>query len=597
MDTNDVQASLTAAAEALNNKKFELAASLANSVIEHDLNNYRAWELRAAAAAGGATVADSRMEEAVNAWMTALHLVPPELADALRNRVVEGFTRLLFTETKRRADDFSVSPTADAMNKLIDTLSDGLRLQNLLTVQGDLSFDRGEQYTKIARTLSEAAAAGFESAKKSFGPSHSNMQQWQWEKYTDEGDSCLLLLETAVNYCRDSDLGKNICDLYIRFGETLKESCSWKYTDNAGSADAFERDQTFTAGAKHIREDDIRRLRTIRGYFEANQINRLCRELATARTEEDEERGKYRYWRTHAEEKTALETENDDLLNTIAQTEYTLENLPITFMLAQTRNEISQYQSELQSLKFGARKRKKELKKQIDVLSVTEKTQQEEETQTRNALIWTQKKSRARIAEIKRIFAAKQGRLPAPPGTFCINKKNEGLDISITAQTLFDHLCRVLPSPYLVSGLTNAKRADHPLSPVFSSLGTVWEIPLKKTISDTAEPVSEPQLFIAAKTKETSFSAVILRCSAAHTADEEALRNFGRIGSYLLLSLLQTPDQPKAERMILSIRHGNESTLINTEGFRIEYLFTEEEQTDGSVKKTEYILIRSNHQL
>lgn len=596
MDTTSAQALLQAAEDALQNEQYEAAASYADSVIEHDQQNDRAWLLRAAAAAGGATVADSRLEEAVNAWMTALHFVKENAASAVREEIAEQFSLLLQNELRRRAGPFAGTPDAEHLELLLRTLSDGLRLQNLLTIQGGLSFDRSEQYTRTARLLCDAAVSGFDTAAKAFGPTPGNMQLWQWEKFTDEGDNCLRLLERAVHFCRDSDLGKNICDHYMRFGEAIKSSCAWRYDENSATGDAFVRDRTFTAGARHIREDDIRRFRTIRGYFEADETNRLCRELAAFREDADTIRARNRYWEDHAEEKKALEAESEKLNADVAQAELSLQTLPVTQRLQNTNAEISRLEAERASLGFGAKKRKKEIKITLETLTQTAATLSEEETTARNALIWTEKKSRARIAEIKRIFAAKRGVLPAPAGSFCLSGDGASTALNVSPQQLCDHLSALIPPPFRIAGLLPAKRFDVAPAADFSGLGPMWALLLEKNVADIATSAMEPQVFFAAKSKTTPITAVVFQCAAAQTADEEALLNFGIVGSLLLLSLLRHADQEAAERIILELRHGSDNTKFIAEGLRMEYMSTELLQPDGTLRYRDHVLIRTDAQ-
>ena len=583
----EVSRLLSRAFEAVSAKDYALAQQAADQAIALDDANSRAWELRAVAAAGKSDSFSLRMEEAVNAWITAIKTGTAENAESLRERIREQYTALFLSAVRAAANRFAESPDAETLTRILKTLADALRLLNTLTVQAGVVFSCGPLFTQAARLCTDAAVKGFNAAAAGFGPSHNNMQLWQWEKYTEAGDRCLRLLEKAARLCRDPALGKSICDRYIAFAESLRDSGSWKYDTNHAGGDPFIPDLAFTPDAKRIRTEDIKTFRTIRGYFEADQVSRLQKDMAAGRAQADALRAKETYWLAHSEDKDSLTEETGRLEETVRTTQESLRTLPVSANVSETKEELDRLQAQLSALGFGKHRQKRALRQSVEAISERLRQQQAEEADQIKKLSWTIKKSNARLAEIRRIFDAPRGTQPAPAGTFRFPTKNGAVP---SPKNLCAHLAEILPPPYYASGLRS--KAAQLLPQEFVPFGACWQCEIEKKENDVSTRPCGARLFFFAKSKTAAVETAILLAPAAADAAEADWYDFAYIGAYTLLSLLSSVSQPEAETAILSLRHGNGETVFEREALRCFFTCSERMLPDGDEQLSDLLLFQ-----
>lgn len=587
-DVTDISRLLTLAADAVGAGDFSQAQRYVDEAIALDDTDPLAWELRAATAAGKQGPSVLRMEEAVNAWITAERASAPVDAPALRERIADRFVSLYLDELKAPASHFSAAPNDDDLQRILQTFSTGLQLLNTLTGEAGVVFSCGPLFNRIARLFTDAAANGYHAAAADFGPAHNNMLIWQWEKYTEAGDRCLRLLEKAVRCCRDNALGKRICDLYISIAQSVRDSCAWKYDTADAQNPDFVQDISFSNEAKRIRTEDVKTIRSLRGYFEADQTSRLYKDLEADRAGEDASRGMEHYWREHASQAADFEKEAQALNLAVHNAQDQMQTLPVSAEITRIRNERAELQNRISALGFGKRKQKQELRHNAEALSLCLTELEEKEAEQKKALSWTIKKSNARIAEIRRILAAPRGSLPAPAGAYTLRGINGAMP---SPQALFEHFSDILRAPYRADQLC---RTDPSLLPeAFSHLNACWQCVIRKDSVDLSKQTCDVSLFFFADSQSAPLTSALLLATDAVDADETDLHDFAYIGACLLLSLLSSLSQPEAEKTILALRHGNVDTVFSEGALRCVFTCSERTNTDGYTQIHDIILYQT----
>ncbi len=569
---------------ALREARFSEAIRLTDGILAEDPKNAAAWEKRGLAAAAMQNEGD-----AVNAWICALRAAPPDERPQMEARVAPAAGALLTGTLQSRADAYAGAPSPQTFSALIRAPGDCLSRMNDLTAQTALPMAAGALGTRFARILYEAAVAAFAAAGQGYGPAHSSMQRWQWETYTETADDCLELLQSAAALCRENDLGKSICDRYVLIAEQVAASCAWKYAGKGAGEDGYEPERTFTEHAKRLRRESMRAMRVIRGYFEADQIGRLSADLAAARADEDARRGAAVYWAAHGEEKRQLEAERKRL-RTAAQTALgqlqTLNTDPQAPARRQTRERL---QAELSALGPFRGKEKKALRQKLEAFSVLEAEREEKRAAQRKKLEWTVKKSRARIAEINRIFSAPHPPAPQPAGSGTIENALRNGRLSADAETLAARLARLLPDTVFPEAVCPIGGA--PVSPpeAFRFSGGGLFCRFGKKNAPPAGDAAMPVLFFLNADAGAPPDGLLLQGPAAYAAGEEALHDFALVASGILLLLSGEPDRPAAERAVLTLRHGKTGAPVDFGDLRLSFGFARQTLPDGRTVQTEHI--------
>lgn len=583
---------LRLAAEALASGDAPFALKYADKAIAVNDRCSRAWALRAAAAAAGGADPEHRAQDAVNAWITAAKACGDVGQNGLSAEIDAAYSALFFDEIRSAAQRFAEEPVSRNADLVLRTVSLCLKNLNLLTAQANVVFNVGPLFTRTARILSDTAARVYRIRAGAFGPRHNNMMRWQWETYTEAGDCCLRLLDTAVRLCRDTDLGKRICDTYLQIAERVMNSCSWRYTTESGREDPYEPDLAFTSEAKSVRAEEIRRFRAIRGYFEADQPQRISADLAAERKEADASRGRDAYWAANRDEAERLRAESAALQAAAEEAAAQMETLPVSAEIAKAEASLSEIRTKASLLGIGKRKQKQELALQALALQTEISELQTEEANQKKALSWTIKKANARMAEIRRIFAAPRGSLPAPAGSFTLQREENGTGLGVTPQRLSEQLSALLRERFGELRLTDVREAETTPPEDYAFPEPCWLLEPETTETEPGQNQTALRFYLFAKSRTESVSAILLESPAAFGADEANLHDFAPVAAAVLLSLLRGPDLAEAERIALSLRHGGNQTVYQSEGLCCFYACCEAPDADGGVQYHDLLVFR-----
>ena len=557
---------LKMARNALEASNHEEAENYANKIIEIDPRNSAAWEIKGTAAGWQSKANNNRMNESVTAWLNAIEYASEDEVDDLRQRVANGYADLFLAMVQLRANSFAKIQSDEYLNSTLRDIDNGADMMNTLMAKGGVSFDRAPIYTQIAKKINEAAVAGYKDAKDDFGPEHHNMSKWQWNNFTNSCDNCIKLLDKAAGYCRSRTLGQTICDNLVYIQSDAKDSSSWKFNSNSWNADHYDKDFSFTSEAKAARANMISRYKQKKAFFAEDLIEKNLNAVQGGRKAEEIDRAKKAYWQEHASEKTQLESEKDELTKTIKEKEEMLKTLPVLTEISDITEKISALSGRKASLGIFKGREKKELQDQIDELELTKKqkiTQSEEEKKPLNAAI---AQSQSRLAMIDEELTKERGYLPASAGENYFPGAIVDGKFAITPQQLADHLAKILPKEFECRGVDD-------MGSEIKDFGHQVGLKIVLAGKDEKNNNTGVPVYCTADDKDSVIRNIIIAgiSGPLGDADEGKKETWAIIGSYILMSLFEGMEQSEAEKCILKMLFGEDSTLWTREGLRCEY--------------------------
>ncbi len=553
------------ALEASNNEEAE---NYANKIIELEPQNSAAWKIKGEAAGWQSKTNNNRMGESVTAWINAITYADDDSRFKLREEIAGTYTNLFLAMIQLRANNFANIQDKDRLDGILQDLKNGIEMMNTLVVKGGVSFNRRPIYTQLAKKLNTAACDGFKDAKKDFGPEHSNMAKWQWERFTANCDNCVKLLEKTLELCRDDKLGKTICNNMITIAETSRDSCSWKFNVNSWNADRYDKDFSFTNEAKASRTKLIDGYKTKRSFFEKNQAEELLNVIQGNRKEEEIELGKKIYWQEHSAEKAQLESERRALNEEKEATEKQLKTLPVTKQKEETTQKIEALKKEQKGLGLFKGKEKKALQEKIDGLDKIFKQQTEEEELLKKPLNERIENVKSRLLEIESEFTKSRGAVAASVGGNYIENAIADGKFLISAQKLADHLAAIVPYPYKFVGLKQG-------GSTLSEFGPQWEIAFVKEDEDEKNNSIALNIYCTAADESAPIENIIIEGINPLSSGEKVGKSWCIFGSYIFMSLFKDLTQTEAEELVVDFRFGDNRTLWLRDEIRYEYASAE----------------------
>lgn len=555
------------AMEADNNEEAE---NYANKIIELDPQHSEAWKIKGEAAGWQSTTAKPRLSDAVTAWINAITYAKDEDKPSLREDIAGSYTRLMLAMISLRTGNFGKIQSEENKKSTKSAIEDGISMMNMLLAQGGVSFNRAYTYNRIAKMVNDGAVAGFKDARSDFGPDHSDMSKWKWERFTASCDQCTSLLEIALEYVRDESLARTICDNLVTIGETARDSCSWKFNVNSWNADNYDKEYSFTTEAKNARTKNIDKWKEKKGNFTTGRIGRVQRAVQSGRTEDEEARGRAKYWEAHADEKLSLEKEKSECQGRIVDLNSQLSSLPISNQIVETKNSISSLEQKKSSLGLFKGKEKKALQEQIDQLNKLVEQQQREEVAAKQPIQADIAANESRISQINEEFTKSRGKVSCEE-SIAITDALVGGKFAITAEQFVEHLKNVIPQPYFVEGLTSTV-ASKAIMGNRLGLGSQYQIIIKNSSKKDKKGNPENSGFVILFQVDDSNNLLQSIClENGSELTEERVKEWCKFGTELLLLLSSNTTRTEAENAISKMMLDDDSSLYGFGELRAEY--------------------------
>ncbi|MDO4492746.1 MAG: CFI-box-CTERM domain-containing protein [Clostridia bacterium] len=235
--------------ESSNQKEAE---SYCNKIIEIDPQNYKAWFLKGKAAGWQSTLANIRIEESVNCFTKAVDNAPEEKVEEIKkdaSKEIENLSGALMTLC---CNNFAKYASKENVSSILSNLVLTQLYSMVLLSKCGVSADGFKK--DIAIKISNAAMSAWNNKIVSdyFG-SDGHSSKYAWERFIQQGDYVLNLLQVAINLC-DDDASADV----VRYKNMIKVQQrlidSWSFTYSNGG---WVLDCTLTDEAKKLRTDKI----------------------------------------------------------------------------------------------------------------------------------------------------------------------------------------------------------------------------------------------------------------------------------------------------------------------------------------------------
>lgn len=442
---------LEMATNAINASNNAEAESYCNKIIEVDPTNFRAWMIKGEAAAWQSTLANSRINEGVNAFAKGIKYAPEEEKENVVEKAGEQIKYLCVAMVKLQAERFSKWPDEEETTALISMLTAIVStVVDFLSQTGEI-ISIGEIMKPVASLINQSVVQAY----NNFYPDYKSDRypypdRDDWEKYIKRLDFCITLVEKAISISGGD--GEDDIQRYenlIFLEKEAVESCAydWEYMDygkeygsshvrqveaiirqnglipDSANSRAYGVSFRLTEQSKRIRQGNIskyeNKIKAIKAEkarkeaAERAEKERIAREAAQRRFNE--------YWAAHAEEKKNLETELDNLksqINTlnadfnsqVSELNEEIAAIPGNAEITNINERIKKLVAEKESLGWFKGKEKKAIQEQIDQLSCEKSAIQNRMAAARNDL---EAKIAAAQAEVQKKIAPMQSRVNA----------------------------------------------------------------------------------------------------------------------------------------------------------------------------------------
>lgn len=586
---------LTMAESALDANNNAEAETYSNKVLELDPTNAKAWEIKGKAAGWQSKTNNSRLGEAMNAFMMAVEYASDEDKADMRVRVGNGFRALGNAMLNLHCENFGEIPDEDHAQKITKCLDDVIGMMNDLVAKSCVGFNRGTFYNDLARTMNNCACDGFKEAQDDFGPEHRNMAKWQWERYTGRCDACLLVLEKALPLAREASLAKQICDNYKTIGESARDSCSWKFNVNSWNSDNYDRDYSFTDGAKKIRTDAINNFTKKKSAYNVEQHAEVMKLMSGAREASEIAAAREKYWEEHAAEKEQLLARKEEIAAELDGLQKELAKLdsqrqwlngqlnaavPAMEEKADLQRRVGQMERDLRAMGLFKFAEKKALRAQIDDLLATMPQIDDrirQETEAQNAPIYAQideldaqirplsskrQALQTETGDIQNELTKSRGKLDTA-GMFELPGAVKDGKFAVTYTEFLEHLERITPAPYQygIAKEETTRLSSH-------CAGCRMSIVTDPTLSGDNKNTGTT-VYFELEPGTDNIRKILLTGPYDHSASQ--MRAWCVVGTMILMSLSPETKRETAEEIFADLAFSYESTWYGEHGISVEY--------------------------
>ena len=275
-----------------------------------DGENALAWLLKGEAIGWQSTVSNIRFVEMITCWQFCLKYVSSDRRKRFTEIMTDQATRLNRALLSVNGENFGKNPSEDNLKRLKNCVSTILETQKKLLELGlYMELDDVVQYG--CEQMNTAAVTASDKADKDFGPERRNKYKAAWERWMNDTDRCISLLEYALHFCKKESTANQIFKNLKIMEENVISSCSYKFDSNPYSYDNYVVDYTLTDSAKAVRRKRIEGYRKVLNETLA-KIKKKQEEEHKKKQEEQRKRNE-EYWAKHADEKKKLDDELADL--------------------------------------------------------------------------------------------------------------------------------------------------------------------------------------------------------------------------------------------------------------------------------------------
>ena len=452
-NTGLIDSYLQMAQNALDADNNEEAENYANKIIELDPQHSRAWLIKDIAAGWQTTGRNNRFPEAIVNLSNAYKFASETERESISKEIEESARRIGLAIVHLHSNAFVRYQSQENCNDVISAADMVEKQLGILKTNTGIDILTNDFLTQIARQINTAAVSGSNAADKDFGPENRNRDKFSWDRFTDNQDRCLKLLDKAYDYSRDDDLSFTICKNYILIAEQVRDSCSYTYRASSYGG-SYVREYTFTDTAKKARTKTIDEWKKKKGKHDPDVRKAACETalslVDSSAGDAEKQQAIVEYWQEHSAERQALEDEKSSLAQRIGQLKSEILTNPNQSEIDGLDAEIAALTKQKSSLGMFKGKEKKAIQTQIDALAAQKKTLQSAWSATVSQNEADQDAARSRMQEIDAEFAKERGVAKVKPSRYMT--LYDGDKLLPTPVELVEYFSAVLRGDYSVKG-------------------------------------------------------------------------------------------------------------------------------------------------
>lgn len=239
------------AESAYDSSNLKETESYCNKIIEIDPENYKAWLLKGKAAGWQSSLANIRLEEAVNCFRKAINNAPPEEKEKIKKETSDEVIQLSKALLKQSNVNFLEYSSEVSTKSLFNCLK--LIALYAFTFLTDCGVSIDDLKNHIAATLDSTAYIGWVARIcVEYNGSDGHPTEFQFRTFISKSDYAIEIIKTAIDiYSVNKDV------TILRYKHLIeidsKVINAFSYTYSSG----WTTDKTLTPEAKQARIDDI----------------------------------------------------------------------------------------------------------------------------------------------------------------------------------------------------------------------------------------------------------------------------------------------------------------------------------------------------
>lgn len=362
-----------------NNSEAELYC---NKIIEIDITNHEAWMLKGKAAAWQSTLANSRVDEGVTAFINAIKYAPEDEKDDYIEEARAQIKRISIAMLSLRGGRFAKWPDEEETSGFLTDIAAVLKTVVAFISQTGENVELSEIMGPIATEINQSVVKAWKDViwrdyNGDPDDSEDRASKYEWQQFIERVGYCTTLVEKAIGLCSEDD-EEDITryeNLIIMHNAAI-DSCAWDYDYDYGYK-RWYKTWSLTDAAKSSRRS------TIRGY-EAK-----IKAIKDAKERKEKEMARQRfndYWAQHAKEKAELEADRRSLEQQISSLKKEINNIPGKTEKDAIQTRIAEMTKEMNSLGIFKVKEKKALQEKIDAANQELKTISDKMEATKKAI-------------------------------------------------------------------------------------------------------------------------------------------------------------------------------------------------------------------
>ena len=211
--------------EADNKKEAE---TYCNKIIEIDPINYEAWLLKGCTAGWQSTLANIRIEEAVNCFTKALESAPEDKKEEVMKEASDEVSSISFALVSICCDNYAKNGSVDNASTIKKNVQ-AIKFYSLLFM-AKCGVKTNDLSVKVALKINGSVVIAYKNdIKKDYWGSTGHPSKAAWDRYIEQCRAAIDLINLAIGLSDDGEKNKTLYENKIFILKELEGSASYTY--------------------------------------------------------------------------------------------------------------------------------------------------------------------------------------------------------------------------------------------------------------------------------------------------------------------------------------------------------------------------------